>query len=101
MCVSSCPQIPRPVCGSLRGAWRAVEEVPVGGRSTEPSVWFLLRHSSIKAEEASGTAPFHLDLWFYFTLQNWVLDFGRPIAMVSVKLWTEPQLVVRKQCDLN
>lgn len=31
-----------------------------------------------------------IDLWFYFTLQNWILDFGRPIAMVSVKLWTEP-----------
>lgn len=55
-----------------------------------PLVWFLHRHSSVKADEAAGTAPFHLDLWFYFTLQNWVLDFGRPIAMVSVKLQTEP-----------
>lgn len=25
---------------------------------------------------------FHLDLWFCLTLQNWVLDFGRPIVMV-------------------
>lgn len=25
---------------------------------------------------------FHFDLWFWLTLQNWVLDFGRPIAMV-------------------
>ncbi|XP_047592735.1 ceroid-lipofuscinosis neuronal protein 6 isoform X5 [Lutra lutra] len=40
------------------------------------------RHSAIKADEAAGTAPFHLDLWFYFTLQNWILDFGRPIAML-------------------
>ncbi|XP_046506213.1 ceroid-lipofuscinosis neuronal protein 6 homolog isoform X2 [Equus quagga] len=31
-------------------------------------------------------APFHLDLWFYFTLQNWVLDFGRPIAMLVFPL---------------
>uniref|UniRef100_A0A8B9YH33 CLN6 transmembrane ER protein n=1 Tax=Bos mutus grunniens TaxID=30521 RepID=A0A8B9YH33_BOSMU len=44
------------------------------------------RHSSVKADEAAGTAPFHLDLWFYFTLQNWVLDFGRPIAMLVFPL---------------
>lgn len=25
---------------------------------------------------------FHFDLWFWLTLQNWVLDFGRPIIMV-------------------
>lgn len=25
---------------------------------------------------------FHFDLWFWLTLQNWVLDFGRPIVMV-------------------
>ncbi|XP_049562910.1 ceroid-lipofuscinosis neuronal protein 6 homolog isoform X10 [Orcinus orca] len=41
------------------------------------------RHSSIKTDEAASTAPFHLDLWFYFTLQNWILDFGRPIAMMG------------------
>ncbi|KAJ8406425.1 hypothetical protein AAFF_G00299990 [Aldrovandia affinis] len=29
---------------------------------------------------------FHLDLWFCFTLQNWVLDFGRPIVMISLPL---------------
>ncbi|XP_024894509.1 ceroid-lipofuscinosis neuronal protein 6 [Pteropus alecto] len=44
------------------------------------------RHSSVKTDEATGTAPFHLDLWFYFTLQNWVLDFGRPIAMLVFPL---------------
>lgn len=59
-------------------------------RSTHPSPLALPRHSSVKTDEATGTATFHLDLWFYFTLQNWVLDFGRPIAMVSVKLWTDP-----------
>lgn len=43
----------------------------------------LSRHGPTGTEEAVRPAPFHLDLWFYFTMQNWVLDFGRPIAMVS------------------
>ncbi|KAL1007672.1 hypothetical protein UPYG_G00089990 [Umbra pygmaea] len=30
--------------------------------------------------------PFHLDLWFYLTAQNWVLDFGRPIVMIALPL---------------
>uniref|UniRef100_A0A452U6D3 CLN6 transmembrane ER protein n=1 Tax=Ursus maritimus TaxID=29073 RepID=A0A452U6D3_URSMA len=52
-----------------------------------PVTWFLPRHSTVQADEAAaGTAPFHLDLWFYFTLQNWVLDFGRPIAMLVFPL---------------
>ncbi|NXU76628.1 CLN6 protein, partial [Oreotrochilus melanogaster] len=42
------------------------------------------RHGAGKNEDTFKTSPFHLDLWFYFTLQNWVLDFGRPIAMVRV-----------------
>ncbi|XP_004687566.1 PREDICTED: ceroid-lipofuscinosis neuronal protein 6 [Condylura cristata] len=46
----------------------------------------LGRHSSVKTDNAAGTAPFHLDLWFYFTLQNWILDFGRPIAMLVFPL---------------
>ncbi|XP_032965473.1 ceroid-lipofuscinosis neuronal protein 6 isoform X2 [Rhinolophus ferrumequinum] len=55
-----------------------------GGQGAQPGASFLqARHSSVKADEAAGTAPFHLDLWFYFTLQNWVLDFGRPIAMMG------------------
>uniref|UniRef100_A0A8C0N0N5 CLN6 transmembrane ER protein n=2 Tax=Canis lupus familiaris TaxID=9615 RepID=A0A8C0N0N5_CANLF len=55
-----------------------------GGAGAQPGASFLqARHSSGKADEAVGTAPFHLDLWFYFTLQNWVLDFGRPIAMID------------------
>uniref|UniRef100_A0A8D2M214 Uncharacterized protein n=1 Tax=Zonotrichia albicollis TaxID=44394 RepID=A0A8D2M214_ZONAL len=41
------------------------------------------RHGAGKAEDTFKTPPFHLDLWFYFTLQNWVLDFGRPIAMID------------------
>ncbi|XP_044774227.1 ceroid-lipofuscinosis neuronal protein 6 [Neomonachus schauinslandi] len=58
-----------------------------GGASAQPGASFLqARHSATKADEAAGTAPFHLDLWFYFTLQNWVLDFGRPIAMLVLPL---------------
>ncbi|RLV92587.1 hypothetical protein DV515_00013690 [Chloebia gouldiae] len=44
------------------------------------------RHGALKAEDTFKTSPFHLDLWFYFTLQNWVLDFGRPIAMLILPL---------------
>ncbi|XP_054944051.1 ceroid-lipofuscinosis neuronal protein 6 isoform X5 [Physeter macrocephalus] len=50
------------------------------------SLFSFLMHSSVKADEAASTAPFHFDLWFYFTLQNWVLDFGRPIAMLVFPL---------------
>ncbi|XP_057399323.1 ceroid-lipofuscinosis neuronal protein 6 isoform X2 [Balaenoptera acutorostrata] len=58
-----------------------------GGPGAQPGASFLqARHSSVKADEAASTAPFHLDLWFYFTLQNWVLDFGRPIAMLVFPL---------------
>nr|XP_020765647.1 ceroid-lipofuscinosis neuronal protein 6 [Odocoileus virginianus texanus] len=49
-------------------------------------VYIFPRHGAVKADEAAATAPFHLDLWFYFTLQNWVLDFGRPIAMLVFPL---------------
>ncbi|XP_074150824.1 ceroid-lipofuscinosis neuronal protein 6 [Sminthopsis crassicaudata] len=44
------------------------------------------RHPAGKAEDGSRTPPFHLDLWFYLTLQNWILDFGRPIAMIVFPL---------------
>ncbi|KAK2539547.1 ceroid-lipofuscinosis neuronal protein 6 [Columba livia] len=44
------------------------------------------RHAAVKNEDTFKTSPFHLDLWFYFTLQNWVLDFGRPIAMIILPL---------------
>ncbi|XP_060924387.1 ceroid-lipofuscinosis neuronal protein 6-like [Limanda limanda] len=29
---------------------------------------------------------FHSDLWFLLTLQNWILDFGRPIVMIYLPL---------------
>nr|KAF6485576.1 hypothetical protein HJG63_010728 [Rousettus aegyptiacus] len=58
-----------------------------GGQGAQSGASFLqARHSSVKTDEATGTATFHLDLWFYFTLQNWVLDFGRPIAMLVFPL---------------
>ncbi|XP_075015814.1 ceroid-lipofuscinosis neuronal protein 6 isoform X3 [Calonectris borealis] len=44
------------------------------------------RHGAVKNEDTFKTSPFHFDLWFYFTLQNWVLDFGRPIAMIILPL---------------
>uniref|UniRef100_A0A7M4DX51 CLN6 transmembrane ER protein n=1 Tax=Crocodylus porosus TaxID=8502 RepID=A0A7M4DX51_CROPO len=44
------------------------------------------RHGAVKNEDASKASQFHFDLWFYFTLQNWVLDFGRPIAMIILPL---------------
>uniref|UniRef100_A0A8C2JLE3 CLN6 transmembrane ER protein b n=1 Tax=Cyprinus carpio TaxID=7962 RepID=A0A8C2JLE3_CYPCA len=31
-------------------------------------------------------AQFHVDLWCYFTLQNWLLDFGRTLAMIFCPL---------------
>ncbi|XP_046890357.1 ceroid-lipofuscinosis neuronal protein 6 [Hypomesus transpacificus] len=30
--------------------------------------------------ESSLPSPFHLDLWFCFTLQSWLLDVGRPVV---------------------
>ncbi|XP_066064857.1 ceroid-lipofuscinosis neuronal protein 6 isoform X2 [Chamaea fasciata] len=61
---------------------------PAAGPGSPPPVGPLYpgRHGVGKAEDTSRTAPFHLDLWFYFTLQNWVLDFGRPIAMILLPL---------------
>nr|XP_015198574.1 PREDICTED: ceroid-lipofuscinosis neuronal protein 6 [Lepisosteus oculatus] len=46
----------------------------------------MCRHASREAESSLKKPQFHLDLWFYFTLQNWVLDFGRPIVMIVLPL---------------
>ncbi|XP_058521313.1 ceroid-lipofuscinosis neuronal protein 6 isoform X2 [Ochotona princeps] len=57
------------------------------GAAGVPGASFLqARHASTKANDVNHPAPFHLDLWVYFTLQNWVLDFGRPIAMLAFPL---------------
>ncbi|XP_042198929.1 ceroid-lipofuscinosis neuronal protein 6 homolog [Callorhinchus milii] len=37
-------------------------------------------------ERSGRKTEFHRDLWFFFTVQNWVLDFGRPIAMIALPL---------------
>ncbi|KAM4675590.1 ceroid-lipofuscinosis neuronal protein 6 isoform 1-T1 [Discoglossus pictus] len=44
------------------------------------------RFGSAHSDDDSRRSQFHLDLWFYFTLQNWVLDFGRPIVMIILPL---------------
>ncbi|XP_068814618.1 ceroid-lipofuscinosis neuronal protein 6 isoform X1 [Struthio camelus] len=51
-----------------------------------PSSPAVARHGAVKSEDTFKTPQFHFDLWFYFTLQNWVLDFGRPIAMIILPL---------------
>ncbi|XP_061743637.1 ceroid-lipofuscinosis neuronal protein 6a [Nerophis ophidion] len=38
---------------------------------------------SMSQKKKSG---FHFDLWLYLTLQNWILDFGRPIVMIMLPL---------------
>lgn len=70
----------RPSVAAMEAATRRRQLLGAAGG---PGVAFVqARHGSVKAEDKDRTAPFHLDLWFYFTLQNWVLDFGRPIAML-------------------
>ncbi|KAM3877417.1 ceroid-lipofuscinosis neuronal protein 6a [Diretmus argenteus] len=35
---------------------------------------------------SSKRPQFHLDLWLCLTVQNWILDFGRPIVMIILPL---------------
>ncbi|XP_053545713.1 ceroid-lipofuscinosis neuronal protein 6 homolog [Bombina bombina] len=44
-----------------------------------------MRFSSAQSDECKDSR-FHLDLWFYFTLQNWLQDFGRTIVMLVLPL---------------
>uniref|UniRef100_A0A8C9FM17 CLN6 transmembrane ER protein n=1 Tax=Pavo cristatus TaxID=9049 RepID=A0A8C9FM17_PAVCR len=67
-----------------RAALEPSPAFPIPAGLISPSV--PTRHGAAKNEDTSKTSPFHLDLWFYFTLQNWVLDFGRPIAMIILPL---------------
>uniref|UniRef100_A0A671SSJ9 Uncharacterized protein n=1 Tax=Sinocyclocheilus anshuiensis TaxID=1608454 RepID=A0A671SSJ9_9TELE len=46
----------------------------------------LVRHGSRETDSCLRKAQFHMDLWCYFTLQNWLLDFGRPLAMIFCPL---------------
>ncbi|XP_064422015.1 ceroid-lipofuscinosis neuronal protein 6 homolog isoform X1 [Latimeria chalumnae] len=47
---------------------------------------FQSRHGAADGDAPVKKSHFHLDLWFYFTVQNWVLDFGRPVAMIILPL---------------
>ncbi|KAM9817474.1 ceroid-lipofuscinosis neuronal protein 6a [Neosynchiropus ocellatus] len=49
--------------------------------------------SSLSSLRQQGKIPqkktkkhFHFDLWFCLTVQNWILDFGRPIVMIILPL---------------
>ncbi|XP_075714457.1 ceroid-lipofuscinosis neuronal protein 6 isoform X1 [Rhinoderma darwinii] len=44
------------------------------------------RFGAVQPHDDTRYNRFHLDLWFYFTLQNWLLDFGRPIVMIILPL---------------
>lgn len=49
--------------------------------TTEPST------PGLKETGPQRESPrFHFDLWFCLTLQNWILDFGRPIVMIILPL---------------
>ncbi|KAG6938702.1 ceroid-lipofuscinosis, neuronal 6, late infantile, variant, partial [Chelydra serpentina] len=71
---------------------RAGPSTRAGAQRPDPAVAFKGKtpmtsvHGSAKNEDTFKTSQFHFDLWFYFTLQNWVLDFGRPIAMIILPL---------------
>lgn len=43
--------------------------------------FYVHRHTS-KDMDYRRKAHFHMDLWCCFTIQNWLLDFGRPVVMV-------------------
>ncbi|XP_050972042.1 ceroid-lipofuscinosis neuronal protein 6a isoform X1 [Labeo rohita] len=48
---------------------------------------FLRRAGSEKTvSTGAAQSQFHTDLWLCFTVQNWILDFGRPIAMIIMPL---------------
>ncbi|XP_039988712.1 ceroid-lipofuscinosis neuronal protein 6 homolog [Xiphias gladius] len=54
---------------------------------------FLCSRSAGSAEtEAAPSKPrFHLDLWLGFTVQNWILHVGRPVAMLVLPAdWFPP-----------
>ncbi|XP_051975570.1 ceroid-lipofuscinosis neuronal protein 6 homolog [Xyrauchen texanus] len=42
----------------------------------------LTRQMWRETDSCLKNAPFHLDLWGSFTVQNWLLDVGRPVVMI-------------------
>ncbi|XP_039225551.1 ceroid-lipofuscinosis neuronal protein 6 isoform X1 [Crotalus tigris] len=61
----------------------AAPRLPASLRRRHPA---SRRHGAVLKDDVCRNSCFHFDLWFYFTLQNWVLDFGRPIAMIVLPL---------------
>ncbi|XP_069622520.1 ceroid-lipofuscinosis neuronal protein 6 [Ranitomeya imitator] len=55
-------------------------------RRQQPPPGSPARFGAVHSNDDSRNNRFHLDLWFYFTLQNWLLDFGRPIVMIILPL---------------
>lgn len=47
------------------------------------SVFCSRSAGSVEMEEVLSKPRFHLDLWLAFTLQNWILDVGRPVVTVT------------------
>ncbi|XP_075884691.1 ceroid-lipofuscinosis neuronal protein 6 homolog [Nelusetta ayraudi] len=45
-----------------------------------PFVCSRAEEAEEEVDEEEGEPGFHLDLWLCFTLQNWLLDVGRPVA---------------------
>ncbi|XP_053128895.1 ceroid-lipofuscinosis neuronal protein 6 isoform X2 [Hemicordylus capensis] len=66
----------------MQGSVRRRQAAAAGSSSPASSS----RHGAASEEDHCRNSRFHFDLWFYFTLQNWVLDFGRPIAMIVLPL---------------
>ncbi|XP_030045665.1 ceroid-lipofuscinosis neuronal protein 6 isoform X2 [Microcaecilia unicolor] len=57
--------------------------MPVGSvRRRAGPVLVQSRFGPQKPNQPRPVTRFHRDLWLCFTLQNWLLDFGRPIAML-------------------
>ncbi|XP_062245201.1 ceroid-lipofuscinosis neuronal protein 6 homolog [Platichthys flesus] len=55
----------------------SVRKRPSSGR---PAAMFTCSRSGSSAEPVLPRPRFHLDLWLSFTVQNWVLDMGRPVV---------------------
>ncbi|XP_041795551.1 ceroid-lipofuscinosis neuronal protein 6 homolog [Chelmon rostratus] len=63
---------------------REVDHKDYKSRRTD---WMIENSRSAGSAEMEVVLPkplFHLDLWLCFTVQNWILDVGRPVAMLVV-----------------
>lgn len=47
-------------------------------------------YESESKRERKGTSRFHWDIWLFLALDNWIFDFGRPIAALFVPLEWSP-----------